>query len=665
MKKGQLRISIKQKLITLIIILALIPSIFLGLLNYNTSLGALKSDTKDSSSDILTGLQSNVESFMNLMEENINVLATNSAVSQVNITSKEIPSDLNETFKSFKEGHKDVLNVYMGTKTKKMYVYPYSELPENFDPSSRPWYQDAVSKNAIIWTEPYVDEASKKLVISSAKPIYNSNKELIGVLGVDISLEQLTDYISKAKLGTSGYFILTDSEGNLLTNPDKNLIGKKLPIEELKTAIMSGKKDSIEYSYNKDKCLAVYQTIGKNNWKLVGIMSYSELDKETSGIIKQSVIGGVIICIIAIILGILIVNPITKSIKRLVQDVTRISDGDFTVQSKIKSRDEIGLLVSALNKMSQDLGKLMSEVISISDEVSLASNSLAATSEEASAATDEVAKTVSEIANAVSDQASEVVGGTNEVHSLADNIKDVSSAISHITDMFNYASKLDKKGADTVKVLIEKTSENSKVSVKMSDIIGNFDAGSKKIGAIIDTISEITSQTNLLALNASIEAARAGEHGRGFAVVAEEVRKLAEQSADSANKIRELISEIQTQAKIAVAGMNEVKVIGESQYKAVEETRDIFSAFSETIAKLSEGISNINESNKLMVERKEGLLVVMESVSASAQQTSASVEEISASSEEQAAIVEEVAKTAEELSGLSEALKGNVERFKI
>ena len=166
-------------------------------------------------------------------------------------------------------------------------------------------------------------------------------------------------------------------------------------------------------------------------------------------------------------------------------------------------------------------------------------------------------------------------------------------------------------------------------------------------------------------MNASIEAARAGESGRGFAVVADEIRKLAEQSVQASDNIRNLIGNIQGQSKNAVETMDGTKPVMEAQHNAVTETESVFAQISGIIEQLSEEASVIGQLSKNMVEKKNDILTSMESISAEAEQASASTQQISASTNEQLAATDEVAKTAEKLNNMAQKLSNEVSRFKI
>lgn len=657
--------SFRTKLTIILISVIIIPVLIVGTFAYNGSRNILIDEFHTNSRMIGDKMNETLNTFTTGNEQNIEMLSNNFNVTDIIYKPVEEHIYLYNLLENFQESHPDILNVYVGTRDKRMFVYPALDLPPDFDPTLRPWYQDAIAAGNIIWTAPYVDQGTGKLVITVAKPVNSSNGDLTGVIGADISLDTLSEFISGTKLGSDGYFFLTNHEGVVLAHKDGSLINKPVPVKEILDGITGNKTDSIDYEYNNDKKFANIIKNQKLGWNIIGTISYSEISKDTSSILRTIVISEIFVIILAIIIALLVSNPITKALGIIVDNLKKIGDGDLTARAEVGSKDEIGMLASTLNLMGAELGTLMKNIKGMAAEIASASDTLASTSEETTASNEEIARTIDEVAGAANEQAKGTEEGLGKANQLSESIQRVSDSIGKMKNELKNMVKLNINGNSTIKLLIEKTDDNNNASSRVEEVISEVDNQTKQIGFIIDTIGQIAQQTNLLALNASIEAARAGEAGRGFSVVAEEIRKLAEQSSGAADQIRNLIKGIQDKSKNAVDSVGTAKEAIEAQTKAVSETEKIFADITDSIKSVNQEINSIVELNSNMVRKKEEIISVVEGISATAQQTAASTQEISASTQQQLAAVEEVANTASDLSGLALKLSGAVERFKL
>jgi methyl-accepting chemotaxis protein len=659
------RFSIKAKLILLIVGLLTVSIMSLGFFSYTNSRQVLL-DQYISSSELIAGkLNESLEGFLTSNEQNIEMLSNNLNVTEILSKPVEEHVYLENVLQNYQESHGDIQTVYLGTSTKKMFLYPSVDLPADFDPTSRPWYQDAIKANKIVWTAPYVDAGSGNIVITVAKPVKNAAGELTGVIGADISLETFMKLVQNTKLGEKGYFFVSDKQGNTIFHNNPELIGKPIAVKELLEFTIKGENGKLEYTYNGDKKVAIAVENTKINWMILGTFSESEVNKNASVVFKSTIVIGIIIGLIAILFGVVAATIIVKSLKLLSNDLENIGKGNFKIRCKVTTKDEIGQLASTINNMVEDLSQLMKNVMDISGSVAASSDSLSTAASQTTASTDEVVRAIGEVTEAANDQARGTETGLNKTNELSENIQKVSEALSTITEKFEIANNLNQQGISTVKVLTQKTEESNHAAQAVGMVIFEVDKSTDKIGAIIGAIGQIASQTNLLALNASIEAARAGDAGKGFAVVADEIRKLAEQSSEAAEQIRTLIQGIQGQSKDAVSTMDKARSIVVDQTQAVTQTESVFAQITKTIATINEELDSINMLNRSMVEKKNDINSVMEDMAAASQQTAASTEEISASTEEQLAVIEEISRTAEGLNNMAQQLNKEIKKFDI
>ncbi len=576
-----------------------------------------------------------------------------------------------DVFKAYLTTFEQPFQIFIGLPDGRIFIEPYYKFDETYDPRQRGWYTGVDSTKADFWSGIYVDAVTGQFAVSAATPVTDSEGKQIGILGTSIKLDELSDKIASIKVGKEGYVFILDGAGNVVAHPNPDLRGKPLEVTEIQEAIKSNTDGTVYYDYTNpdsgdiEPKYAVYQKVEGLNWYVMTSMYVSEITDQTSSLIWFTLGVALIVMVLAVIVGTFFAGSLTKPIKAILIDMDQVAEGDMTVVSDVKTKDEIGELSNRFNKMVGNIRDLIQNATGVTDEVALAAQTLAAASEEASASSDEVAKTVGEIAEGATDQAHDAEEASRLAVNLDDKFVQLKSNSNDIADNADSVRQVNAKGMAVVEDLRDKSKQNNAATQEIVVAINDLDQKSNDIGGILETIRSIAEQTNLLALNASIEAARAGEHGRGFAVVADEIRKLAEESSSSAEKIQRIIQAIQEQTKSTVNIMDKFKENAGAQFKAVGDVNESFEEILNAVTEIVSQIEGINHFIGDMIQDKDNIVNAITNISSVSEETAAASQEVSASMDQQASAVESVAQSAERLNELSLDLRKEIGKFKV
>jgi methyl-accepting chemotaxis protein len=370
--------------------------------------------------------------------------------------------------------------------------------------------------------------------------------------------------------------------------------------------------------------------------------------------------------ILALILGLWVARMITKPLNLVVTNVQEIATGNLTVRTiENYAGDEVGQLIKAMNIMIENYRFLIRNVAQAAGQLASSSEELAASAEQSTQAATQVAGAITEVADGAEQQLTSINNVTASVEQGAARIQQIVTNSAIVGETTAKTAGAAKEGLKAVESAMNQMESIERTVNNSAAVVARLGARSKEIGLIVDAISGIAGQTNLLALNAAIEAARAGEQGRGFAVVAEEVRKLAEQSQESASQIANLISEIQNETDTAVLAMNE----GTKEVKIGTEVVNHAGQSFKEIASLIEGLSTqgyeIGTSIQQMGAESQQMVLIINQIDRISKKTAGETQTVSAATEEQYASMQEIANSSQGLSKMAEELQHSISKFRI
>lgn len=452
--------------------------------------------------------------------------------------------------------------------------------------------------------------------------------------------------------------------GELFTDlADEHVKTAKLAIENKSTEVTNIFKDP----YGSWR--TVFSPIKDDNGKLIALLGIDYSADYIKTIIKTSVIKQIVIAVIGIlillILLYIIIDRLLKPLNKVVNAANQVANGELVNVDLEITKDEIGNLSKSINTMVSNLQHIILNIRNTSDNVSSAANQLTVNAAETYNSATNIAQDMGQItqnAEASMVMTEETAAAMEET---ATGIQQIADSANTAAESSISASQASERGNHVVQQVIAQMELINDSVEQIGTTINGLHINTKKISDIVNLITAIADQTNLLALNAAIEAARAGEHGKGFAVVADEVRRLAEQSSQSATEIYNLISTIQADSNASINVMEKGKEDVKAGMEFTTEVGEIFKEILTSSEEVASQIREISAASQQISASSEEVAASVNNIKQSAEQSSEFSANVSNATQEQLTTMQEVKEASSSLGNTAEELQGLVAKFKL
>ncbi len=572
----------------------------------------------------------------------------------------------------------------------------------------REWFQTARNGKPFI-SEPILSRTSQKLIQAISVPIYDNNRQIVGVLSADINGLWLSEQIKDLTVGQTGYAFILGKSGTNIAHKSASLV------EEQRNVIESSKSDaslrSIAefekvamgnisasvgfYDYKGSSKIASYARLKTTGWSIIIAAPVNEFMGTVNTLRTSLLTIGIIILIVALVVVYLTARQIVQPIQTTVDALQGIAqgEGDLTVRLPIHGNDEITSLSEYFNQTIAKIGSAIKSVDDNSGVMQSIGDELSSNMTETASALNEISANIEGVKEQAMTQAASVTETAGTVAKIIQTIENLNGSIESqsasvvqssasveemVANIASITQSLEKSD-NMVKMLATATSEGKTTLQTSNAVTQKIAEASGGLLEASSVIQNIASQTNLLAMNAAIEAAHAGEAGKGFAVVADEIRKLAEESSAQGKAITDTLKKLSDE----IAGLSASSKTVEEKFNAIfqlsENVRgmsaELTSAMKEQENGSREVLAAIKTISSVTAEVKNGseeMLTGGKGVAQEMQKLDRLTAEIKDSMNEMSAGVTQINNAVQEVNELArknkdsiEGLAGEVRKFKV
>lgn len=643
--KKKSNISIKAKLLGIIIPVVIAIILILVFTAYHVSSGIIESYSKNLLESSVNSQASKIEAWL---EENLaSMQMAKTMIEKLHPDETQLQTILDASC-GYSENYPDGLfladangSFLKGTDSKKQEPNPKESM----------WYQEGMTRVNMAVGSAHQNPDGTNVV--SASGLLNDGSDTVRVIAADMTLDRISVIVNSfIEMHDAEAFLVDKDSSVILASRDSDLISKTLGADGQSAFYKDVEKKVSGKSYDfctLDGNMTVFKEVNGTNWLLVSYVPTNVVLADLVGLRNLMIIFSIISILVLCVLIERVTHVVIRPVKEMTRVITSMASGDFTVSMKVKGNDEIAVMGRSVEHFIASMKEMIRQMGHVSDRLEKQAGSSKNVSGEMNSAANIQSQSMTEL-NATVDQLSVSVNEiAQNATQLAGVVADTKEDSDKVEDKMRTTVEVSEKGKADMES-VGNALHNIEISIhNLEEAVDKVGTASREIVDIIKLIGDIAEETNLLSLNASIEAARAGEAGRGFAVVASQIGVLAKNSADSVAHITSLINEINGLVDDAV------KQAGSSA-SDIESSADLIHIAVDTFDQIFQNIQETSHLIEGVVEKINQVDQVATNVAAISEEQAASSDEILATSESMLQQAKSISKNSEQV----EAEAGNL-----
>ncbi|SEJ00427.1 methyl-accepting chemotaxis protein [Lachnospiraceae bacterium A10] len=660
-KLNRISNSVKAKLITIMLLIALVPLLVAITINYVTTTSTTTTQSQENLQNEAQFLQARFSTVISNTRTALESFADSpTTIAYLKSQDSETAAIVKKHMQEINGNFSDENTIVISDTTGMMILR--SDDSALVSIADRDYWKTAITGNANV-SSVFVSKSTNSRNLCVAVPI--SDPETGDVLGVVHRSYDLNNFHEILAAEADEAF-LVDTEGLMAAHSLYEIAADDEVADFSESPYMTSSETSGVYLSTKAgyETYLAYVKDPDSGYVICDAIKVSSVTASARKSAGSVILIGIAMLFAVLVISLFMANSFVKPIQLVNKLLSELAQGRFTHVDEFTNRkDEFGDIIRNSNSVTAKLDDIVSHIKASSGTVHESSDELSSMASQIAATTESVADAVQDIAAGASDQATSVQDSAESAGFITESIENVQASTEELNTLAKHMKHASEESSESLTSFHASSKEMQESIIAISDKISATQNAVANINEHVEGISEIAEQTNLLSLNASIEAARAGDAGRGFAVVAEEIRTLADESENMAQKIHEVMAVLLEQSSEAVEAAKEIIETNQKQQVALEETlasvQGMISDIDQTavsVATISEETTNCVNSNRVVSDAMTSLSAISEENAASTETTGASVEELSAT-------VTTLAESANNLKDIAEKLDEEISFF--